>query len=128
MKVIKKIKKKLLNYYYKFINSLVFDYVGDFHEGFAKVKVFGKYNFINPNGELLWKENEFDNVWNFSNGFARVYKEGIGYNFINKQGELLWKGAEWFVYVSLFDENGIIEVVLKNKWYKLNTKGELIEK
>lgn len=122
----KKIKKILLNYYYKFINSLVFDYVGDFHEGFAKVKVFGKYNFINPQGELLWKEDEFDLAWNFYNGFARVYKEGKGRNFINTNGELLWKEDKWFVYVSDFI-NGIAVGIMDDKMYKINTKGELIE-
>jgi len=125
----KKIKKILLNYYYKFINSLVFDYVGDFHEGFAKVKVFGKYNFINPQGELLWKGNEwfdeFDRVGDFSEGFAWVKIYNRGYNFINTNGELLWKEDIWFDYVSEFSD-GFAEVVYKGDWYKLNTKGELI--
>jgi hypothetical protein len=85
----KKIKKILLNYYYKFINSLVFDYVGDFHEGFAKVKVFGKYNFINPQGELLWKEDIwFDYVSEFSDGFAVGITDDKMYK-INTQGELI---------------------------------------
>lgn len=121
----KKIKKILLNYYYKFINSLVFDYVGDFHEGFAKVKVFGKYNFINTKGELLWKEDEFDLAWNFYNGFARVYKEGKGRNFINTNGELLWKEDKWFDYVSEFSD-GFAVGITDDKMYKINTQGELI--
>lgn len=125
-KIFNKSYKKILNYYYKFINSLVFDYVGDFHEGFAKVKVFGKYNFINTKGELLWKEDEFDLVWNFYNGFAIVYKEGKGRNFINTNGELLWKEDKWFVYVSDFI-NGIAVGIMDDKMYKINTKGELIE-
>jgi hypothetical protein len=84
----KKIKKILLNYYYKFINSLVFDYVGDFYEGFAKVKIDGKYNFINTNGELLWKEDNFDLVWNFYNGFAVGIMDDKMYK-INTKGELI---------------------------------------
>ena len=123
---VKKFKKKLLNYYYKFINSLVFDYVGDFHEGFAVVKIFGKYNFINPQGELLWKDDEFDVAWDFFNGFARVYKKDRGYNLINTNGELLWNKDEWFVYVSEFSD-GLAVGITKDKMYKLNTKGELIK-
>jgi len=104
-----------------------FDRVGNFREGFAKVKIEGKgWNFINPQGELLLKEDKwFNDACSFSNGFARVKKEGKGWNFINEQGELLWKGNEWFSNIVSFD-NGFANVKYKGDWYKLNTKGELV--
>lgn len=105
-----------------------FDYIGDFYEGLAKVRMVRKgYNFINEQGKLLWKGDKwFDGVGIFSNGFGKVYIKDRGWNFINHQGELLWKGKEWFVDVSGFD-NGYAEVEYNGIFYKLNTKGELCD-
>jgi hypothetical protein len=118
--------------YYKSIGKesyILYDYVYDFSEGFAKVKIFGKYNFINTKGELLWKGNKwFDNAWSFTNGFARVEIEGRGWNFINPQGELLWKGYKWFDYVSYFYE-GFASVKIVGKGFNfINEQGELLWK
>jgi hypothetical protein len=119
--------------YYKTIGKepyFIYDYVGDFNEGFAGVKIEGKgWNFIKPNGELLWKEYKcFDAVWNFYNGFAIVYKEGKGRNFINTNGELLWKEDKWFDMVDDFRE-GFAEVKIEGKgWNYINGQGELVWK
>ena len=105
-----------------------FDYVGYFSEGFASVKLDGKgWNIINPQGELLYKGDKwFNYIVEFKNGFARVQIEGRGWNYINEQGELVWKEDKWFNKVEIF-KNGFAEVKYKGVWYKLNTKGELIE-
>jgi hypothetical protein len=107
-----------------------FDYIGDFYEGFARVKIEGQgYNFINEKGELLWSEYKwFDGVGFFSEGFAKVYREDRGYNFINANCEYLWKGKEWFVDVSKFNEGfAWVKFDFYGDRYKLNTKGELYD-
>ena len=100
-----------------------------FHEGFAEVKLEGKYNYINTQGELLWGEyKNYDYVGGFSNGFGWVCKKGKGCNYINTQGELLWKEDEWFDYLWEF-HNGIAKVGIKDKGYNyINTQGELLWK
>ena len=122
---------------YNFINTqgellwkrdIWFDGAWYFDDGFAAVKIEGKgWNFINTQGELLYKGDKwFDNAWNFSEGFVMVYKKSLGYNFINTKGELVWKGDEWFNDAWRFSE-GFARVKIEDNWYKLNTKGELIE-
>ena len=104
-----------------------FDDVNNFVNGVAIVKLEGKYNFIKLNGELLLKQdNSFEYIGNFHEGFAWVKLEGKGFNFINEKGELVYKGDKWFESVSLFDNNGIAKVKYKGDWYKLNSKGELV--
>ena len=116
--------------YYKSIGKepyILYDYVSYFYEGFASVKIEGKYNFIDEQGELLWKEDKwFDMVDNFSNGFARVEIDGRGWNFINPQGELLYKGYKWVDFVNNFHE-GFAEVKIEGKgWNFINKQGEYL--
>ena len=67
----------------------------------------------------------YDEVGNFYEGFAMVYKEGK-YNFINKQGELLWDKDEWFDDVSNFN-NGLAWVNKSSRgWNYINQQGELL--
>ena len=104
---------------------VVFDNVRNFNEGFAKVKLNGKCNFINTRGELLWKGNQwFDSCDDFSEGFAAV-ELNDKYNFINTRGELLWKGNQWLDYCFDFN-NGFVRVVLNGKCNFINTRGELL--
>ena len=67
-----------------------FKHTWNFYEGFARVYKKGKgWNFINTNGELLWKEDKwFDNVKSFYNGFASVKYKGYWYK-LNTKGELI---------------------------------------
>ena len=117
--------------YYKSIGKeyyFIYDKVGKFFEGFAKVYREGKYNFINKQGELLWdKDEQFDDVGNFFDGFARVKKEGK-YNWINTNGELLWKEDKWFDDADPF-RNGFARVKLDDLgWNLINRQGELLWK
>src|SRR5574344_1213888 len=50
----------------------IFDFVGEFKNGFARVKL-GEigYNFLKKDGTLLWHDDIwFDECWNSKNGFA----------------------------------------------------------
>jgi hypothetical protein len=72
----------------------VFDWVGDLWEGFEKVELKGKYNFINGNGELINPNQWFNEVNSFVEGFAKVKLNGK-YNFINQKGEII-SPNQWF--------------------------------
>ena len=64
----------------------VFDWVGVFQEGFARVRLGDKWNFINTDSEILsnlW----FDQVWDFYDGFASVILNGKEYK-IDTKGNL----------------------------------------
>ena len=119
--------------YYKSIGKepyFIYDDVWSFHNEIAVVKLDGKgWNWIDTNGELLWKEYKwFDNVKNFDNGFAIVYKKGRGWNYINTNGELLWKEYKWFndVYQSY---EGFARVYIEGRGYNfINEKGEYLWK
>jgi hypothetical protein len=119
--------------YYKSIGKepyFIYDYIGEFSNGFAAVELEGKgWNFINTNGELLWKEDKwFDFVGDFYNGPARVKLEGKGWNLIKPNGELVWKEDEWFDYVWIF-YNGFAWGEIKGQgWNFINTQGELVWK
>lgn len=101
----------------------VFDYIGSFNDGFAKVELNGKYNFINIDGELLWKGDKwFDGCDRFNNGFAAVQLNDK-WNFINTRGELL--SNKWFDYCDDFYD-GFAMVRLNGKYNFINTRGELL--
>ena len=104
----------------------VFDYVNDSNDGFAAVKLNGKWNFINARGEFLWKGDKwFDDCDDFSDGFARV-ELNDKWNFINTRGELLWKSNQWFDYCDEFSE-GFARVRLNGrKWNFIDARGELL--
>ncbi len=100
----------------------VFDGIDDFNDGFAIVKLNGKYNFINTHGELL-SNDWFDGCHDFSEGFAMVGLSGK-WNFINTRGELLWKGDQWFDGCYDFD-SGFAKVKLNGRVFMIDTKGQL---
>lgn len=66
---------------------LKFDWMGDFKEGFAAVKLNGKCNFINAKGQFL-SEQWFTWVGDFKDGFADVKINGKRI-YINTEGQLL---------------------------------------
>lgn len=93
------------------------------------LNLYKRNKFIEVN--LLYKGDKwFDDIWNFSEGFAIVKNKGKGkvYNFINEQGELLWKEDKWFDDVFRF-KNGFARVYIKDKgWNFINANGELVYK
>ena len=71
-----------------FANLMQQNMCSDFYNGFAKVKLNGKWNFINTRGELLWKGNQwFDWCYIFDNGFAKVELNGRLFR-IDTKGQL----------------------------------------
>ena len=70
----------------------IFDYVYDFKDGYARVELNDKFNFINKNGEIL-SDKWFDKIFDFKDGYAEVLLNKK-YNFIDKNGEIL--SDEWF--------------------------------
>ena len=102
--------------------SEVFDYFGDFHEGFAVVRLNDKYNYIDTNNKLL-SNKWFDDCQGFNEGFGGV---GLGgkFNFIDKNCELL-SPNQWFDYCDFFS-GGFARVQLGEKWNYIDTNGEII--
>ena len=101
--------------------TYVFDYVGDFSEGFAVVGLNGKYNFVNQEGELL-SDQWFGSAHDFRDGFATVLLNRKC-NFINQEGRLL--SDQWFDSVYDFN-NGFAVVELNEKYNVINQEGKII--
>jgi hypothetical protein len=99
----------------------IFDFVDDFSEGYAKVKLKNKYNFINKNSEIL-SDKWFDDAYYFREGYAGV-ELNDKWNFINTDGEYL--SDTWFDYVYVFSE-GYAKVKLNKKLNFINKNGEII--
>jgi hypothetical protein len=64
----------------------IFERFERFYDGFAGVRLNGKWNFINTNGQLL-SNQWFDDAYNFGNGFAIVELNGQ-WNLIDTKGNL----------------------------------------
>ena len=103
-----------------------FDFIGNFKEGFAIVRLNGKRSFINTKGELIGDGNLwFDSVSVFfEEGLARVELNGK-WSFINTNGELIGDGNLWFDNAWDFYER-FAAVELNHKSSFINSKGELI--
>jgi hypothetical protein len=67
--------------------KLKYDWVGEFTDDFAGVKLNNKWGFINDSGQEICeiKYDEVKNFNNFSNGFA-IVKLNDEYLYIDKQG------------------------------------------
>jgi hypothetical protein len=105
----------------------IFDFVDDFSEGYSKVRLNKKWNFINTDGEYLsdkWFDSSIqDDVYIFRGGYAKV-KLNKKYNFINKNGEII--SDTWFDYVGRIFREGYLIVSLNKKWNFINKNGEII--
>lgn len=106
----------------------IFDDVTDFtgYDNFIKVRLFGRYNFINrKTKELLWKRPFNDwltYVDNFREGFARIKLNGK-YNYVNKDGRII--SDQWFDIVLDF-RNGFAAVRLNGKYNYVNQDGRIV--
>ena len=133
----------------------IFKEIGDFSDGYAKVNLNGKWNFINRNNKLL-SDTWFDFARHFSDGCAGI-RLGGKFNFIDTYGMFIsdtWYdgGSDFFnryakVYLgkkmNLIDKNGkrvsntwydwvnnfhngYANVKLNDKWNLLKTNGKLL--
>ena len=101
--------------------DLQYDYVGNFHEGFARVRLNSRWNFINTEGKLI-SETWFDCVNDFSEGLARVTLKGK-YNFIALGGEYL--SDTWFERATYFSD-GCAIVTLNGETFYIDKQGKRI--
>ena len=106
----------------------LFDYVVfDFEEGCSTVKLNGKWNLIDEDGNFLWKgEKWFDDVGAFYEGYISVSLNGK-WTFIDKDGNFLRNGEKWFDRVEGFHE-GYAAVKLNGKWNFIDKDGNLVWK
>ena len=93
----------------------IFDSVDYFREGFARVNLNDKYNFINQEGRFL-SDQWFDYVGDFYGGFAMV-KLNNKHNYITQECKFL--SNQWFDYGDEFRE-GFARVQLNGKWNFIN--------
>ena len=100
----------------------IFDDCGYFREGFARVKLNDKFNYINGEGNIL-SSQWFDYCGYFFEGFARV-QLNYKWNFINREGKIL--SSQWFDWCDFIE--GFARVYLNHKWYKIDRAGRLYNK
>ena len=100
-----------------------YDYVCDFHEGFAAVKLNGKWNFIDTNGKILSPGQWFDWCGKFTEGFAMVEIDGKC-NFIDTEWNIL-SPDQWFDWCDNFHK-GFARVELDGKWNFIDTEGNVL--
>ena len=98
-----------------------FDEAYSFYEGFAQVKLNGKWNHIDTEGKLL-SEQWYDEAYSFHGGFALVRLDGK-YNFIGIEGKLL--SEQWYDDAYPFHE-GFAHVKLDGKLHKIDTDGKIV--
>ena len=99
----------------------IFDYCDDFIEGFARVELNGKFNFINRERKLL-SSQWFDYCDDFIEGFARV-ELNDKYNFINGEGKVF--SNQWFDDCGDFND-GFAWIRLNSKYNFINGEGKLL--
>jgi uncharacterized protein YaaR (DUF327 family) len=104
-----------------------YQWVDYFYEGFARVKLSeDSYNFIDKQGNLLSKEQNFKDVYSFKEGFAVVLLSDGTYNFLDKEGNFLSK--QNFEWVNNFN-NGFARVKLSEDSYNfIDKQGNLLSK
>ena len=99
----------------------VFDWCGDFHEGFAAVVLNEKCNYIDHDGNYL-SDTWFDFCWDFYEGLARV-ELNDKYNFIGRNGNYL--SDTWFDYCCVFYD-GFAAVEMNEKWNFIDHNGNIL--
>ena len=99
-----------------------FDNIDDFVNGIAKVELNKKRNFIDTNGNLLYKQ-WFDWIDNFNEDGTSLVSLNNKWNLIDINGNFL--SQQWFDYIRDF-KNGIAEVKLNHKWNLIDTNGKLV--
>jgi len=97
---------------------LQYDDASSFCEGLARVKLNGKWGFINKTGEQI-VPLQYDSALGFCEGLARVEQSGK-WGFVNKTGEQIVPPR----YDAAWDySEGFAEVCLDGKWGFVNKSG-----
>ena len=109
--------------YGKPIFSTVFDKAEDFNEGFAEIKLNGKWGFINKKG-IITIEPQFYETHPFSNGLSQIAYSITGkHGYIDTTGNIIIKPQ--------FDDatafiNDRAWVLMGGKWGLINKEGKYI--
>lgn len=107
-----------------YLSDIWFDKANKFEDEYAVVEYDGKQYFIDKNGHPLAKDL-FEEVQNFSEGFAVVKLCDRKYNFIDKYGKLI--GKRWFKDAKNFTKDGLALVQTEDGRYNyVKTNGELL--
>ena len=99
----------------------IFEFVGDFYEGYITVELNRKWNFINGNNKLL-SDTWFDWVNLFCHGYAQV-RLNNKWNLINQNGKVV--SDTWYDGVVNFSD-GYANVKLNGKWNFIDKNGKLL--
>ena len=98
-----------------------FDSIDKFVNGFARVDLNEKRNFINTEGKLL-SDNWFDGEYDFDNGLAIVTLNGK-VNVIDTEGNI--RLTQWVDRIDKF-VNGFAHVILKGNHNFIDTEGNIL--
>ena len=98
-----------------------FDWIDDFRNGFARVQLNEKENYIDTEGNLL-SDQWFNRVDYFIDGVAKVQSHGK-YNFIDPEGNML--SEQWFDCASSFYD-GFANIQLNGKFNFIDTEGNML--
>ena len=99
----------------------IFSHISNAGEGFARIRLNGKENYLTPERKLL-SEQWFDDCYRFSEGFAVVKLNGKE-NYLTPEGKIL--SEQWFDDCYSFSE-GFARVELNGKWNYLTPEGKLL--
>ena len=101
----------------------IFDYVKEFNNGYACVKLNGKWNLISTDNRLVSPNQWFYYVYNFVNGYAKV-KLNNKWNWIDKNDDIL-SPEKWFDCVTEFYDD-YARVSLNCKYNFIDTNGNIL--
>ena len=101
----------------------IFYWCDDFSEGLGRVKLNGKYNYIDKENQILFPNQWFNWCGNFREGFGRVNLNDK-WNYINREGQIL-SPNQWFDWCDDFSE-GLGCVNLNDKWNYINNEGQIL--
>ena len=116
-------KKTYIDKKGKRLTNEVFDDCYPFSDGFGRVTINGKTNYLNTAGKLM--NRNFDFGQDFKEGFACVYDSGR-YRFIDKNGNFAFGETAKFLSAKSFS-NGLAAIYADNgKWGYIDTKGKIV--
>ena len=84
-----------------------FDDIGDFYDGYVRVKLNKKYNFIDVQGNLVFPNQWFDFAYDFYDGYARVKLNNKWYQ-IDTKGNIVAAVNEHTVVITKSDLRKIV--------------------
>jgi len=103
------------------IDGMFYREIDDFHEGLARVKVAGKWGYINKKGTMVVKP-QFIYAEPFSHGLAKI-KTDQKYGYIDKWGHMLI--SPQFYDCRRFSEN-VAAAKINDKWGYIDTAGKVV--